>query len=385
MAVKTFQTLYKKAANDKISQWSLSVEYYDALRPAYIKTEHGYVGGAQQVDTVAVRSGKNIGKANETSIVEQAFKQAESKWNKQVTAGYTTHPNGIAKAGTLLPMLAHHYKNRKKYMVFPCYMQPKYNGIRCISYKENNGRRVFQSRLGNYFSTLKHLNHEISFFGDLVTDGELWHPNLSLQEIGSLVKNQTPGHKVNGYTVNDLRYIVYDTIIEDMPFKSRLSVLESFFKKANALRIGEQIIFMAPTTLVLSEEASDNLYFKYLDEKFEGGMYRHPESLYGVDTRSNGLQKRKPVLSGEFEIVGGVKVETGREEGTTIIQCKTEEGAIFKVRMKGDLETKRMFELDKAIGKMLTVDFQEWTTSTENGVPLHVPFHGRGVTIRDYE
>ena len=49
---------------------------------------------------------------------------AESKW-KTKDKGYTEDPSGIAKMDVILPMLAEKYKERKKYMRYPCFHQPK--------------------------------------------------------------------------------------------------------------------------------------------------------------------------------------------------------------------------------------------------------------------
>jgi len=89
--------------------------------------------------------------------------------------------------------------------------------------------------------------------------------------------------------------------------------------------------------------------------------------------------KNKDFLEAEFEIIGGYEGE-GKEEGQVIFKCKTAEGSEFSVRPKGSASVRREWynNLDDLIGKMLSVRFQEWTE-------FKVPFHARGIEIRDYE
>ena len=58
----------------------------------------------------------------------------------------------------------------------------------------------------------------------------------------------------------------------------------------------------------------------------------------------------------------------------------TEDGKEFHVRPKGTLQKRinHWRNINNLIGKMLTVEFQEWT-------PDGKPFHCRGVVVRDYE
>ena len=126
----------------------------------------------------------------------------------------------------ILPMLAQKYKERKKHIKFPCYVQPKLNGMRCISYIKD-GARVYQSRLGKYIFTLDHLTKDLESLSDLVLDGEIYMHGMALQDIVSLVKNQDTETIRNNLTVKNLKYWVYDCV-SPLPFEERHKLLGGF-------------------------------------------------------------------------------------------------------------------------------------------------------------
>lgn len=117
-------TLYKVDSKGKIREWSVQV--IDG-KPAQIIVTHGAKGGKLQEKITFIDKGKNIGKANETTILEQAQAEAKSKWLKQQDKCYAE----TIGEPEFRPMLAHRmdkYPNKVKY---PCYVQPKLDG--CLS------------------------------------------------------------------------------------------------------------------------------------------------------------------------------------------------------------------------------------------------------------
>jgi DNA ligase-1 len=360
-------TLYKKAKNGKISLW------YVATYEEQIVIAHGYTDGQKQSETIEC-AGKNQGRVNATTSSEQAELEARSRWQKQKDKGYTEDPSGIAQMDVVLPMLAQKYSERAKHITFPCYVQPKLNGMRCISYMKN-GQRVYQSRLGKIWTNLSHLDKELEAFGDLILDGEIYLHGLNLQDIGSLIKNSDKSNVVNGKMVTDLEYWIYDCITPET-FERRTYRVSNVFDCCNEF----DKVIEVETSRCLNATDLMSFHAINLDDGFEGTMLRNMNGLYSTNKRSNDLQKLKPVLDDEFEIVGGYMVETGREEGTCIFTCCTKTGVRFDVRPMGTLEQRKEYwqNLKSLIGKKLTCKFQEWTADGK-------PFHARGVAIRDYE
>src|SRR5690349_15601664 len=97
-----------------------------------IMTEYGQVDGLKQTSRKKAEP-KNVGKRNEVSDWKQAELEAQSMWTAKRDRKYSDSPEG-AQDPLLLPMLAHPYEKRKgKGIVFPCDVQRKFNGVRCLA------------------------------------------------------------------------------------------------------------------------------------------------------------------------------------------------------------------------------------------------------------
>ena len=96
-------------------------------------------------------------------------------------------------------------------------------------------------------------------------------------------------------------------------------------------------------------------------------------------SRSMDLQKYKRFIDEEFEIIGGVGGKGKAEHAVTFI-CKTSEGKTFNVvpAMKYEVRERILREIDKYVGKLLTVQFFEKSK-------LGIPRFPVGKDIRDYE
>jgi hypothetical protein len=80
-------------------------------------------------------------------------------------------------------MLALKFTERKHDIHFPCYVQPKLNGVRCIY---QGGK--FISRKGKEYTTLNHLVKELEAIGIPIPDGEIYIHGATFQEIVRMVK-----------------------------------------------------------------------------------------------------------------------------------------------------------------------------------------------------
>lgn len=137
MAMK-LPTLYK--IKKKVLQWEIETRHSPEYSE-YIIT-HGQKDGKLQTTSTMVTQGKNLGKANETSIQEQCDLEAKALWQKQIDRkGYNLGGEGKLEDGSSLfiyenyavpsPMLALEYDKFAHKVVFPCYIQPKLDG--CLS------------------------------------------------------------------------------------------------------------------------------------------------------------------------------------------------------------------------------------------------------------
>ena len=376
MIVKEWPQLYALASTGKIKCWKIWIT--DESNKICIKTEHGLLGKKQIISSKEIKSGKNLGKKNETTKLEQAISDAQSVFNKKTDEKYTEDPSGIGKehSDVLLPMLAQKYRQRKKHVKFPCWVQPKLNGVRCIA-KVKDGNVTYWSRKGKEFTTLQHINEDIiklSRGKDIVFDGELFNPSLSFQDITRRVKKYRP------MKTEDIQYWIYDIPVENVKFNERSTELEAMFMDY----VGnerEDIKTAVNTQTVFAENEEDIMRYhaKFCELGFEGTIIRNTDGLYKFDHRSNDLLKYKDWLDAEFEIVDCLE-GTGLEEGCAVFRCKTKENKTFEVRPRGTRDKRKQWfnDMNNIIGKELTVRYQYLS---EDGIPIFPV----GIEIRDYE
>jgi ATP-dependent DNA ligase len=376
MKKKEFGPLYAKASNGKTKIWSCAV-IEDNKGLVTLNVIHGYTDGKKTTDTREVEP-KNVGKLNETSRWDQGLSEAQSKENKKRDEGYLDTVDEVATTEIELPMLAQKYTERKHKLSWPCYAQPKLNGVRCITKDSKNPKYI--SRKGKFFTTLDHMNSEVKELLKFVGkgDGEAFHPEFNFQEVCRAIKKQRE-------TSLELEYWVYDIADPSLTFEERKTKIKTFFDK-NATEITSKKFrkygkIVEVPTIEVKNEAEFLKWHKVFTEEwgFEGTILRNKEGKYLLKHRSNDLLKYKDFLDDEFEIVGG-KEATGNDSGTVVFRCKTKSGKEFEVRPKGSRELRRewMKDIDNLIGKELTVRYQNLS---EDGVPIFPV----GLGIRDYE
>ena len=187
-----------------------------------------------QVNEKIISEGKNIGKKNETSPFDQAVSEAKAAWTKKRESNYTPideadveeddEDAGRGKGmdeSVPLPMLAHDYNKRGKSIQFPCFVQKKFDGTRCIAVPQKG----LYSRNRKSYPHLDHIKEEINKLPpNMILDGELYSETLSFQEIVGLVKRETlkAGDQEKQLQI---QFHVYD-LINDAPYVQRYSNLQ---------------------------------------------------------------------------------------------------------------------------------------------------------------
>jgi ATP-dependent DNA ligase len=379
-----FPTLFGEASTGKTKEWSIEVEDRDGV--GVIITTHGYTDGKKQMNEKEIAVGKNIGKKNETSPVEQAISEARAAWQKKKDAGYV---EGTSAEGTRVecakemaptkakvslatvpgPMLAHDYNKRGASIKFPCYVQRKYDGTRCVAIP---GKGLY-SRNKKAYPHMEHILEDIAGLPEsLVLDGELYSTELTFQETVGLVKRETL-KKGDAEQQKKIRFHVYD-IISDKPYEDRWARLQALFITGKF-----KYLELVPTEQCNTVREMKELHGAYVEEGYEGLMLRNKTAAYKVGQRSADLQKYKTFEDDEYTIVG-YKEGDGLERGCIIWVCKTKAGHEFACRPRGTREERAdLFESgDDYIGKKLTVRYQELT---DEGIP-RFPV---GICVRDYE
>jgi DNA ligase-1 len=263
------------------------------------------------------------------------------------------------------PMLAKQFVDQKV-TLFPCYTQPKLDGVRCIT----DGRR-FWSRNGKLFpqQNFKHLRMSKAF--PSLLDGELMvHNETAFEDVVSIVKRA--GHQQS----SSMYFHAFD-VMTDAEYIIRRAQLRDLFERAHIRVVSERWVRLIAKRVASMDELRE-MYETYLDRGYEGLMIRSVSGLY-VPRRSADLLKWKPLKDREFLIVD-VKEAKGKDKGTPIFICETEQGALFRARPMGTLEQRRRMFGDRRtlIGTFLTVEFQNFTK-------YGVPRFPRAKVLRDYE
>lgn len=329
--------------------------------------ENGELSKKNRSEFTVVK-GKNIGRSNETTPLDQALSELDSLMNKKMDEGY--HEEGVESTILLLPMLAHKFTERGKSITYPCFLQPKLDGHRAVY----DGSK-FWTRKGKLHlpEVTKHLQFDTQGF---LVDGELMlPPGFTFEETTSAIK------KANKNTPQ-LHYYIFDIVDNRgvIGFGARLGILEEIFAHQDAI---PENVHLVKTIQCNDESEVSGWLSKALAMGYEGVMLRNDEGAYTPGQRSVNLQKLKDFVDDEFEIVDCVDGK-GREAETILYVCKTATGAQFTVRPEGKVTDRKAlwhafcnWSYDPR-GKMLTVRYQNLT---EDGIP-RFPV---GVGVRDYE
>jgi hypothetical protein len=380
----SFPELQGEAQTGKTKMWSIKVSERDGA--GVIEVTHGYVDGKKQINEKIISEGKNIGKKNATTPLQQAINEARSAWVKKKESGYTAvgvvdcreaddgeSVDSVTAGGRSKgiddsvpnPMLAHDYNKRGKSIKFPCFVQRKYDGTRCVGIP---GKGLFSRNRKSY----PHMNHIVAEINKLPTgiilDGELYSDTLTFQEIVGLVKRETL-KKGDEERQLQIKLHIYDIINYTMPYEQRYANLQMLFNKYKFKHLQ-----LVKTDICETEEKMKELHAQYVAEGFEGIMLRNKQGLY-KNVRSPDLQKYKEFFDDEYEVVDYREGE-GQEEGCVLWICKTPEGKVFHCRPRGSREDRiEMYKNGgKYIGKMLTVRFQELTDDKVPRFPVGIVF-----------
>lgn len=358
MEYKIYQTLYGLDKNDKIKIWYAKIFNHEE-HPCVI-IYHGLLNGKIQENKLVYIKGKNIGKKNETSSLQQCELETNKKWlDKQEKENYKLDLNQCTKT-IIYPMLAQSLHIKK--IIFPCFVQPKLDGCRCIIYLDQNNQIKYQSRTGSFFESLHHLNIELmnlfKLNSKLKFDGELYTDELPFEILTGLIKTKKSFENEN---IKKIKYHIYD-IINENDYEKRWNEMNELFATNHF-----NMIQLVKTFEINHEKEIYEYHEKFVKDNYEGIMIRNKKGIYEEKYRSYHLQKYKTFQETEYEIVD-FKKGSGREEGCIIWICKNQNNIPFAVRPKGTIEyRKELYANGKNyIGKKLTVIFQELS---ENNIP----------------
>lgn len=399
----TFPTVISVSSHEKKLYWTIYVKLMQYNKFIPIKQEWYKPGtimpdnivGWYKVDSrigdgiiksskdTIVKSGKNIGKKNETNVLQQALKDAQSKYKLQMKK--STPPSSSTSSSTsdsigggalIPPMLAKIYsKHPPSFQAGPVFVQRKYDGIRSLSIfvKDeviiySRQRNIYESP---YIEPIKEaLKAVFKLQPQLYIDGEIFNKDLPLQVISGMVRTTELNSKYNG---NKLYYKIYDVFsnLEDK-FSMRLLMLD-YIK--TVIPQSDSVIHIVDTYPVSSDLEVQKLYKEFREQKYEGAIVRL-DAPYVPSYNSyhcENLLKIKPLFDAEFTLVGyelGIK---GKAAGAIIMICETDEGNQFNVNPAMGIEERiklgKFFKQSfaKYEGRKLIVEYED---ISKKGIPL---------------
>lgn len=381
----------------------------------YIQSEAWQVGPAGEskhiLSTPSQVTIKNAGKANETRPEQQARSELMGKMQQKLDKGYrmdeapeaviklilnedeqrnlgTKVAEAVARASKkidgnlLLPMLAHSLKDKLQHVKFPVFVQPKFDGVRCL-YRTDTGP---WSRQGNLFIP-RVFEHLVFDTKGLTFDGELLlPPQYTFQQTIGAVK------KYDAELSPKLLYVVYDLAVEGgVTFRDRWSTLQQIFADAGM----PAQVQLCPTESVGNPDAIAAAHALFVERKYEGVIIRLPDGKYTPGHRSSSLLKHKDFIDEEFPIIG-FSEGTGKDAGLVIWICKAPAGE-FTVRPRGTVqEREKVFDavVQRAHtvapkhgerAQYFTYPYQQLTVRYQNLSDEGIPRFPVGISVRDYE
>ena len=403
-------------------------------------TEHtkaGIEGGTLSGIPITILEGKNIGKKNETTPLQQANKNITSRHAKKMRKGYVLDLSEFTQQGV---MAALKYEDASHRLPKQVIFQPKLDGIRAkvILGAETRLMSKHNKEFKPHLYELPWVRYiEENLERGQEVDGEMYYHGLELNEISRLVNsykmdleefdeycefkdggvqinlpkkaitdlvftrefypylddsNNIAGHEAveigrnKGYFfpgvtedqidivgTNDLEYWVFDMPHETFPAEVRNAYVDENFSNEQA----EDANLVAVVGTIGYKADLEDVNEDYLEQGFEGTMLRNPAGKYAFGNRTPDLQKFKLFYDAEWEIKG---YSIDREGNPTLV-FESETGAEFEVRPTGDRawRARILRDMDSIIGKQATIRYQKLMKDSK------IPQFARAIAIRDYE
>ena len=263
-------------------------------------------------------------------------------------------------------MLAKKFAEHKHKLLFPCFVQPKLNGIRALYW---NGR--MQSRDGHFWedNIMSHVTEALHCVPEnYILDGELYVHGWSLQQING---QAAVTRKNVGAATRRVEYHVFDMIDAKrtkLRFQERVERLETLKPHLTPS------VTLVDTRMVYGLGEAEKHYGEYREQNYEGMMYRQNE-VYGLEqfcsnkeNRWDVLLKRKDWLDEDCEILG-IEQGTGKYcdcVGSLLLRFP-ENGATFNAGSGLSDSQRLQFMSESPVGRMAKIKYE---MLSDGGVPL---------------
>lgn len=334
---KKLTKLFARGKYNQILEWEIEVQ------GNRYRTITGSQGCQHVTSEWTECEGKNIGKKNETTPEEQARSEADSKWEKKKKLGYWENISDIDNTTFVEPMLAQHFKDHRRKLIYPVMVDRKYNGMRQVTTKHG----AF-TRKGEIIHTAPHIVEALKSlfeeYPDLVLDGELYNHDyrFKLNNLIRLVrksKHFTP--QILEESKKIVKYYVYDgygfdfkntgggVVTEETGCFQRRIALEELLKHIPYIEV-------VPHQVAHDEQEVYSIYQEYVDDGYEGAIIRSWNSPY-QHSRTDDLLKVKPEDDDEA-VIQEIMEGTGNWAGAAKTATIKWKGITFDATFKGKYE-----------------------------------------------
>ena len=317
--------LYKYTTKGQVQSWEIFV-----IGPSYFTRE----GIHTLTDSdLTMCYPKNVGKANETTALEQAQLEAQAKWDKKIKSGYN---EVLTKEKKFFePMLAHEFSKYSKLLfTVRTFIQPKLDGVRCYM-----GDKSLTSRRGTKIVSCPHLDVNLEGL-----DGELYNHELKedFNKIISLTRKTKPDSEDLAESERLIQYWIYDyPYVSDKVFSKRYEALKHDFK------IFPNTFKLVPTYEITSMEELKAYHEQFISEGYEGSIVRMDLGGY-ENKRSKQLLKYKDWQDAEWDNIGITEGEGNRTGCAATVTIKVNGTVLCYPTMTGTEEYMRAVWRDRA-------------------------------------
>lgn len=358
-------TLYKLGANSSIRVWTIS--YADGK----IKSEWGAEGRDFQ-ESVREISTNSSGR----SPLEQAKQEAEYRWNKKQNIEGFRQDRPKAEFFTGQSMRANKWDPEKNQIKeWPVWIQPKYDGLRCMAYIDQEGEIILRTRgnkLVHHLSgireqaglALKQLQH---FSGDdlVILDGEIFCWELEFEVIDGLVTKTKADQAFDDEEL--LSFYVFDCNTQTQrDYKERYNLIKKSCKDLDRLCV-------APVYLAKDKKSVVKACQKFQKQGYEGVMIRKIHGEYKYSRCTEIYKYKGDRKDTEGEIIEG-KAEQSVFGPAILWRLRLVNGKEISVRPKGHLPGRveiykdYMKNPEMYHGKLFRIEYQKLS---KYDIPIH--------------
>ncbi len=246
-------------------------------------------------------------------------------------------------------------------------VQPKLDGIRAVWCPET---QALYTRNGNKITSCDHIvaaikqttasNPEFNANWQASgwrLDGEIYHHDLSFQQINALVNSKTSGE-----AQQVLQFHIFDIA----------NRRDNFFRLQQVGFIHENAIVKTVKRGHISCKLDfDRYYQRTLKAGYEGIIWRSFSGRYEYGKRSKGLVKVKPVQDTEAELIGFETTRSGKNADTfSALKLRMPNGIEFRCAGLSDHDHELIW-LTRPLGAAVTVHYD---SLTQRGAPRHPRF-----------